>query len=93
MKVHVFDCRSLGLSEQRLSKNHQMTVQKILNQTPGGRRTPIFDSHLSKPSDNVLVHKKDDRLTFPVCHREIPTSYRTIDDNLQLLWSYHFPFY
>ena len=70
-----------------------MTAQKILNQTLGSRRTPIFDSHLSKASDNVLVHKKDDRLTFPVRQREIPTSYGTIDDNLQLLWSYHFPFY
>ena len=70
-----------------------MTAQKILNQTLGSRRTPIFDSHLSKPSDNVQVQIKEDRLTFPVCQRRIPTSYRTIDDNLQLLWSYHFPFY
>ena len=70
-----------------------MTAQKILNQTLGSRRTPIFDSHLSKPSDNVQVQIKEDRLTFPVCQRGIPTSYRTIDDNLQLLWSYHLPFY
>ena len=70
-----------------------MTAQKILNQTLGSRRTPIFDSHLSKPSDNVQVQIKEDRLTFPVCQRRIPTSYRTIDDNLQLLWSYHLPFY
>ena len=70
-----------------------MTAQKILNQTLGSRRTPIFDSHLSKPSDNVQVQIKEDRLTFPVCQRGIPTSYRTIDNNLQLLWSYHLPFY
>ena len=42
----------LGLSEQRLSKNHQMTAKKILYESSSwSRRTPIFDPHLANTSD------------------------------------------
>ena len=42
----------LGLSEQRLSKNHQMTAKKILYESSSwSRPTPIFDPHLANTSD------------------------------------------
>ena len=42
----------LGLSEQRLPKNHQRTAKKILCESSSwSRRTPIFDPHLANTND------------------------------------------